>query len=133
MAKLYFRYGAMSSGKTAILLQAVYNYESRGMNVLVMKPMIDTKGEDFLVSRIGLKRQIDHLIDEDENIYETFKDKLDQIECIFIDEAQFLKLKQVDELMKLVVNNDIPIICYGLRTDFQTNGFVGSPRLLEIV
>ncbi len=132
MAKLYFRYGAMSSGKTAILLQAVYNYESRGMNVLVMKPMIDTKGEDFLVSRIGLKRQIDHLIDEDENIYETFKDKLDQIECIFIDEAQFLKLKQVDELMKLVVNNDIPIICYGLRTDFQTNGFVGSPRLLEI-
>jgi len=88
MAKLYFRYGAMSSGKTAILLQAVYNYESRGMNVLVMKPMIDTKGEDFLVSRIGLKRQIDHLIDEDENIYETFKDKLDQIECIFIDDIK---------------------------------------------
>lgn len=132
MAKLYFKYGAMNSGKTAILLQSVFNYEQRGMKVLVMKPEYDTKGGKYLVSRVGLKRKIDHLIKKEENIYKTLENKLDDIACIFIDEAQFLSPKQVDELMLLVVNKNIPIICYGLRTDFQTKGFVGSPRLLEI-
>ncbi len=132
MAKLYFKYGAMNSGKTAILLQSAFNYEQRGMKVLIMKPSTDTKGGKYLVSRVGLKRKIDHLIEENENIYKTLENKLDGISCILIDEAQFLKPKQVDELMLLVVNKDIPIICYGLRTDFQTHGFVGSPRLLEI-
>ena len=110
MAKLYFKYGAMNSGKTAILLQAVFNYEQRGMKVLVMKPEYDTKGGKYLVSRVGLKRKIDHLIKKEENIYKTLENKLDDIACIFIDEAQFLSPKQVDELMLLVVNKNIPII-----------------------
>ncbi len=132
MAKLYFKYGAMNSGKTAILLQSAFNYEQKGMKVLVLKPEIDTKGGKYIVSRIGLKRKIDHLIKSNENVYNILKDKLDNISCIFVDEAQFLKSNQVDELMQIVVNYDIPVICYGLRTDFQTNGFVGSKRLLEI-
>lgn len=132
MAKLYFRYGTMNSGKTALLLQAAFNYEQKNMKTLLMKPGLDTKGGDFLVSRIGLKRKVDHIITENENVYETMKDRLDSIACIFVDEAQFLEPKQVDELMMLVVEKNIPIICYGLRTDFQTKGFRGSSRLLEI-
>ena len=69
MAKLFFRYGAMNSGKTTILLQTAHNYEERGMKVLIIKPMVDSKGDDFIVSRIGLKRQVDHLIEEGENIF----------------------------------------------------------------
>lgn len=132
LAKLYFRYGTMNSGKTALLLQAAFNYEQRGMKVFVMKPKVDTKGGKYLVSRIGLKRKVDHLIKEDEDIYQELENRLDSISCIFIDEAQFLKPIQVDQLMKIVIRKDTPVICYGLRTDFQTNGFLGSPRLLEI-
>ena len=132
MAKLYFRYGAMNSGKTAILLQTAYNYEERGMKVLIIKPGIDTKGADFLVSRIGLKRKVDYIILEDEDIYKKLKDKLDDISCILVDEAQFLSKNQVEDLMQIVVDFDIPIICYGLRTDFRTEGFEGATRLLEI-
>lgn len=73
MAKLYFRYGAMNSGKTALLLQAAYNYEQRGMKTLVLKPSIDTKGGDYIVSRIGLERKIDHSIKKDEDIYSYLK------------------------------------------------------------
>ncbi len=132
MSKLYFKYGAMNSGKTAILLQSAFNYEQRGMKVLVMKPEIDKKGGKYLVSRIGLKRKIDYYITKDDNVYDKLKDKLDNIACIFIDEAQFLQSEQVDELMQIVVNYDVPVICYGLRTDFKTKAFTGSPRLLEI-
>ena len=132
MAKLYFRYGTMNSGKTALLLQAAFNYEQLGMKTYIMKPKVDTKGDDYLVSRIGLKRKVDHIINENENIFNEIKEDLDNIKCIFVDEAQFLKAKQIDELMMLVVAKNIPIICYGLRTDFQTKGFTGSTRLLEI-
>ena len=132
MAKLYFRYGAMNSGKTAILLQTAYNYEERGMKVLIIKPGIDTKGADFLVSRIGLQRKVDYIILEDEDIYKKLMNKLDGFSCILVDEAQFLSKKQVDSLMKIVVDFDLPIICYGLRTDFRTEGFEGATRLLEI-
>lgn len=131
MAKLYFRYGAMNCGKTALLLQAAYNYESRNMKVLVLKPSVDTKGGDSIVSRIGLERKVDHLIEPTENIYNYLKNIKD-ISCIFVDEAQFLKRKQVDDLLKIVIDKEIPVICYGLRTDFNTNGFEGSTRLLEI-
>ena len=131
MAKLYFRYGAMNCGKTALLLQAAYNYESRNMKVLVLKPSVDTKGGDSIVSRIGLERKVDHLIEPTENIYNYLKNIKD-ISCIFIDEAQFLKRKQVDDLLRIVIDKEIPVICYGLRTDFNTNGFEGSTRLLEI-
>lgn len=132
MAKLYYRYGAMNSGKTAILLQVANNYEERGMKVLILKPGIDSKGANFLVSRIGLKRKVDHIIKEDENVYKYLENNIDDIACVLIDEAQFLTKNQVEDLMQIVVDFDIPIICYGLRTDFRTEGFEGSTRLLEI-
>lgn len=132
MAKLYYRYGAMNSGKTAILLQVANNYEERGMKVLILKPGIDSKGANFLVSRIGLKRKVDHIILEDENVYKYLENNIDGVACILIDEAQFLTKNQVEDLMQVVVDFDVPIICYGLRTDFRTEGFEGSTRLLEI-
>ena len=132
MAKLFFKYGAMNSGKTTILLQTAFNYEERGMKVLILKPNIDSKGENYIISRIGLKREVDNLIIPGENVYEYIKGHDDHIKCILIDEAQFLERKQVDELMQVVVRLNIPVICYGLRTDFKNNGFPGSTRLLEI-
>lgn len=132
MAKLYYRYGAMNSGKTAILLQVANNYEERGMKVLILKPGIDSKGADYLVSRIGLKRKVDHIILEDENVYKYLENNIDGVACVLIDEAQFLTKNQVEDLMQIVVDFDVPIICYGLRTDFRTEGFEGSTRLLEI-
>lgn len=132
MAKLYYRYGAMNSGKTAILLQVANNYEERGMKVLILKPGIDSKGANFLVSRTGLKRKVDHIILEDENVYKYLENNIDGVACVLIDEAQFLTKNQVEDLMQIVVDFDVPIICYGLRTDFRTEGFEGSTRLLEI-
>ena len=132
MAKLYFRYGAMNSGKTAFLLQAVHNYEEQGMKVLVAKPLTDTKGADQLVSRIGLKRKVDYSFSKEDNIFDYIKKKKTKVSCLFIDEAQFLESIQVDQLMQVVVKLNIPVICYGLRTDFQAKGFSGSTRLLEI-
>ena len=133
MAKLYFRYGAMNSGKSTILMQVAYNYEERGMKVLVFKPAVDTKGDDKIVSRIGLERKVDHIISYEENIFDYYEEKIsDEVVCIIVDEAQFLKKEQVDQLMQIVVNYNIPIICYGLRTDFKTEGFEGATRLLEI-
>lgn len=131
MAKLYFRYGAMNSGKTALLLQVAYNYEQQGMKVLVAKPSKDTKGDLNIVSRIGLERKIDFLIKSNDNVYEIVKKKKN-ISCLLVDEAQFLEPKQVDELMQIVIKLNIPVICYGLRLDFQAKGFPGSTRLLEI-
>lgn len=131
MAKLYFRYGAMNSGKTALLLQAAYNYEQQGMKVLVAKPSKDTKGDLNIVSRIGLERKINFLIGPEENVFNIVKKKKN-ISCLLVDEAQFLEPIQVDQLMEIVVKLNIPVICYGLRTDFQTKGFPGSTRLLEL-
>ena len=74
MSKLYFRYGAMNSGKTTLLLQVAHNYEERGMNVVILKPIIDTKGDDKIITRIGLKRQVDHLIDKDEKLSKSLKE-----------------------------------------------------------
>ncbi len=132
MAKLYFRYGAMNCGKTSSLLQSIHNYEDRQLEILLLKPQVDTKGDKKVVSRIGLEREVDHLVSSDEDLfgYITSNDK--GISCIFVDEAQFLKRKQVDDLLQIVIKDDIPVICYGLRTDFNTNGFEGSTRLLEI-
>ena len=132
MSKLYFRYGAMNCGKTTALLQSVHNYESRGMKVLVLKPLVDSKGNKNIVSRIGLEREVDHLIKNNEDLYVYLSKNIDNISCIFVDEAQFLNPKQVDQLLLIVVDYDIPIICYGLRTDFNGVAFPGSPRLLEV-
>lgn len=132
MAKLFFRYGAMNCGKTALLLQTAHNYESKGMKVLVFKPSKDTKGGTKLVTRIGLERKVDHLIKPKEDIYNYIHDKCSDINCILVDEAQFLKKEQVDQLLQIVIDDNIPVICYGLRLDFSANGFEGSTRLLQI-
>lgn len=132
MAKLYFKYGAMNSGKTTTIIQTAYNYESLGMKVLVIKSSIDTKGDNYLVSRIGLKRKIDFFINDGDNIYNIIKDKYKDISCLLIDEAQFLEEAQVDQLLMIAAKLNIAVICYGLRCDFQMKGFRGSPRLLSI-
>ncbi len=134
MAKLYFRYGAMNSGKSTALMQVAYNYEERGMKVRLLKPNVDTKGDDKLVSRLGVTRKVDWVVDPKDDIYELFDDIAggEEISCILVDEAQFLTEDQVDQLMEVATLKNIPVICYGLRTDFLTNGFPGSRRLLLV-
>lgn len=132
MAKLCFKYAAMNSGKTIDLLRTAYNYEENGYKVLVLKPLIDSKGGDNVVTRIGLSRKTDYLISDTDNIIELLKDKLSDISAIFVDEAQFLKSEQIDELFKIAHLYDVAVICYGLRTDFQTKSFSGSKRLFEL-
>lgn len=132
MAKLHFRYGAMNSGKTAILIQTAFNYEERGQKVLIIKPGIDTKGNDTIVSRIGVSRKVDYLINNDDSVIDTLKNNLKNINCILVDEVQFMTRKQVEELWYITKVFDIPVIGYGLRTDFKTNGFEGSIRMFEL-
>lgn len=134
MAKLYFRYGAMSSGKTRDLMKVYYNYKEKNMDTLVMKPIVDTNGKDNLVSRDGSSLANNNLISKKDDVYQIVK-KLNlkkKISCVLIDEAQFLNPKNVDELARVVDELDIPVICYGLRADFRTKLFPGSKRLLEI-
>lgn len=133
MSKLYFRYGAMNCGKSTNLLQVAYNYEERGMNVIIIKPMTDTKGGNKVVSRLGVTREADMYLSGDKNIFNEVEEWIREkgaIHCILVDEAQFFKKHQIDELFEIAVKKDIPVICYGLRTDFQMNGFEGSTRLL---
>ncbi|MCR1951755.1 MULTISPECIES: thymidine kinase [unclassified Clostridium] len=133
MSKLYFRYGAMNSGKSTHLMQVAYNYEERGMNVALIKPFTDKKGGERLVSRLGVERKVDLVIYDEDNILEKveeYKEKNKKIDCILVDEVQFLKSKQIDQLFEIAVVLDIPVICYGLRTDFKMQGFEGSIRLL---
>ena len=133
MSKLYFRYGAMNSGESTNLMQVAYNYEERGMRVLLIKPSTDKKGGDKLVSRLGVERKVDLLIDDAQNIYDEvnkWQSEKYNIDCILVDEVQFFKANQIDELFKVAVCLDIPVICYGLRTDFKMEGFDGSTRLL---
>ena len=132
MAKLYFRYGAMNCGKTTALLQVAHNYEERGMKVKILKPGIDTKGNNKIVTRIGLKRKVDHVIKKDENLKKYLNNIEPDIECILVDDAQFLTRDQVDELFMFSKLKDKPVICYGLRSDFKTIAFPGSLRLFEI-
>lgn len=132
MAKLIFKYATMNSGKTIDLIRTVYNYEENGYKVLVMKPLIDTKGDNYIETRVGLKRKADLLISNDASIVDLLKDKLFSIKCIFIDEAQFLSENQVDELFYISKACDVSIICYGLRNNFKMHFFNGSKRLMEI-
>lgn len=132
MAKLNFVYSTMNSGKTLDLLRTVHNYEENGYKVLVIKPNIDTKGGNKIVTRLGLERVVDFLIDRDTNILELLKGKLTDIKSIFIDEAQFLRKEQVDDLFLITKIYNIDVICYGLRLDFRMEAFEGSERLLAI-
>lgn len=132
MAKLHFKYGAMNSGKTTILIQTAHNYEERDQKFIVIKPSVDTKGNKKIVSRIGAEREVDYLIDKDDIIINKIENDLDNLSCVLVDEVQFLTRKQVDELFYITKLYDIPVIGYGLRTDFKTNGFEGSMRMLEL-
>lgn len=133
MSKLYFRYGAMNSGKSTHLMQVAYNYEERGMNIVIMKPQIDSKGGEKLLSRLGVARKVDLLISENDNVFNIVKNynkETKKIDCILVDEVQFFRAFQIDQLFEISVKLNIPVICYGLRTDFRLNGFEGSTRLL---
>lgn len=133
MSKLYFRYGAMNCGKSTNLLQVAHNYEERGMKVIIIKPRTDTKGENRVVSRLGVTREVDLYLDGNADIYKSVEEWIREkgnVDCILVDEVQFFKKEQIDQLFFIAVKMDIPTICYGLRTDFQMNGFEGSERLL---
>ena len=140
MAKLYFRYGAMNSGKSTALLQAAFNYEERDQHVLLAKPAIDSKGDNAIVSRLGMSRDVDFTIAPDEDIYAAFTRERERViretgrdvSCLLVDESQFLGEGQVDDLLRIAIQEDVPVLAYGIRTDFQTVAFPGSRRLLEI-
>jgi len=122
----------MNSGKTTSLMQVAFNYEERGMNAIILKPYSDTKGNDVIVSRLGLERKVDALVSPHEDMRDIVNNfsKQKEISCVLVDEAQFLTSSQVNELLRVAVLYDIPVICYGLRTDFSCKGFPGSTRLL---
>lgn len=147
MAKLYFRYGAMNSGKSTALLQAAYNYEERGQRVLLAKPAVDTKGDGLILSRLGVSRQVDFLITPESDVRELFGAyargddpnallpsvaNLPPVAALLIDEAQFLTRQQVEDLLRIATLDGVPVLTYGIRTDFQTVVFPGSARLLEV-
>jgi thymidine kinase len=136
MGKLYFRHGAMNSGKSTALLQVAFNYEERGQNVAIVKPAVDTKGELSVVSRLGVVRDVDFVVLPAENLREKLSNHVAttgrRIDCLLVDEAQFLTREQVDQAMEIAVLDGVPVLAYGIRTDFLTNGFPGSIRLLEI-
>ena len=132
MAKLYFKYGAMGSSKTANALITKFNYEERGMRVLLIKPAMETRdGDDVVVSRIGLSAKCRPVADT-ENIYELYKNEVPPVDVIIADESQFFTPEQIDQLRRIVDECEIPVLCFGLRTDFLTNLFPGSMRLFEI-
>jgi len=130
MAKLYFRYGTVGSAKTLNLLAVAHTYESQGKNVIVIKPKVDTRfGEHLVKSRAGLQRNADYTVGDHDIIPPA---ALKNCNCLLVDEAQFLAPIFIDHLRSISINYDIPVICYGLRTDFKTNFFDGSKRLMEV-
>lgn len=131
MAKLYFKYGAMGSSKSAQALITQFNYEELGMSVWLIKPSVDTRdGADIIKSRIGLSRSA-QIITPEQDIAREYE-KLGKRDVIIADEAQFFTPEQIDQLRELVDNEEIPVLCFGLRTDFQTHFFPGARRLMEL-
>ena len=130
MAKMYFRYGAMNCGKTTALLQVAHNYEEQGMKVLLIKSQIDKKGDDNVVSRLGIKRKVDFLVPLGEKISTNID--FENINCILVDEVQFMSPEQIKELWIISKMKDIPVICYGLKTDFTGKLFDGSKAIIEL-
>lgn len=132
MAKLYFKYGAMGSAKTAQVLITKFNYEERGMRVWLIKPSTDDRdGASVIRSRIGLEAECD-VMSKDDDILASFRSTHSDINVIIADECQFFTPKQIDELRKIVDTHNVPVLCFGLRTDFKTRLFPGSKRLFEI-
>lgn len=132
MAKLTFKYATMNSGKTIDLIRTAYNYEENGYKTLILKPLVDTKGNNCISSRVGLERKVDYLISSEDNILKMLYKNLEDVKCIFVDEVQFLNRSQIDDLFVLSRVYDIAVICYGLRLNFKMESFEGSQRLLEI-
>ena len=131
MAKLYFKYGAMGSSKSAQALTTKFNYEEKGMTVWLIKPGTDTRdGADIIRSRIGLQHKA-QIIHPDDDIIKAYHEAGD-FDVIIADEAQFLTPEQIDGLRWLVDEKDIPVLCFGLRTDFLTHFFPGARRLMEL-
>lgn len=124
----------MNSGKSTALLQAAFNYEERGQEVLLAKPLTDTKGHSKIVSRLGVEREVDFLVAAGENMREAYYRArgTTPVACLLIDEAQFLTREQVDDLLRIAVQDGTPVMTYGIRTDFRTSAFPGSARLLEL-
>ena len=133
MAKLYFKYGAMGSSKSAQALITKYNYEENAMKVWLIKPSADTRdGADILRSRIGLEAKAEIIVPQ-ADIFERFAaTQLGQCDVVIVDECQFLTENQIDQLRTIVDEHAIPVLCFGLRTDFQTRLFPGSARLFEV-
>lgn len=140
MAKLYFRYGAMGSSKSANILMVRYNYEERGQYAVLLKPKVDNRdGEREIQSRIGLSAPAEYVddflneisdtwdVDNTEYLYHEKK-----VDAVLVDEAQFLSVEEIDKLSDIVDFYNIPVLCYGLRTDFLSHLFQGSRRLMEI-
>lgn len=139
MSKLYFRYGAMNSGKSTALIQVAHNYEERGQAVVLAKPATDLKAGRSIESRLGVTREVDLLITPEMNLRQEFAaerkrraNQQPEIACLLLDEAQFFTREQINQAMEIAVLDNIPVLAYGIRTDFLTNGFPGSIRLLEI-
>lgn len=135
MAKLYFKYGVVNSSKSANALMTLHNYEEQGMSVYTMKSSIDTRDYGVIKSRaIGSKKEVDMLLAPESDILKVFNyaNKTKKIDVVIVDECQFLTVKQIDSLREIVDTFDVPIICYGLKTDFRTYMFESSKRLIEL-
>lgn len=131
MAKLYFKYGAMGSSKTANALITKFNYEERNMKVWLIKPSVDKRdGENVVRSRVGLEAPADVIFPTDD-IVEIYKSR-EKVDVIVADECQFFTEDQIDQMRFIVDNYDVPVLCFGLRTDFRTKMFSGSRRLFEL-
>jgi thymidine kinase len=133
LAKLYFKYGAMGSSKTAQALITKYNYEENDLSVWLLKPSADTRdGQNILRSRIGLEAEVE-IVPPQANLEELFlKERVGSCDVIIVDECQFLTMEQIDQLRTIVDEYGIPVMCFGLRTDFRTKLFPGSLRLMEV-
>ncbi|MFC5338839.1 thymidine kinase [Leucobacter denitrificans] len=127
MAKLHFRYAAMNAGKSTALLQVAHNYDSLGKSVMIVKPVVDLKGGDRIVSRLGVEREVDYLWAAGVSLPVA-----ETLDVILVDEAQFLTVEQADELLDVAVRVGVTVIAYGLRTDFRGDSFPGAARLLSI-
>jgi len=137
MSKLSFKYGAMNSGKSDTLIKTAYNYTERGHDVITIKPGIDSKGGEDIVARAGGRVAVDILALPEMNIrseIQSFvaRQALKDLQCVLVDEAQFLSEAQIDQLHEVALLDDTSVIAYGLRTDFQRNMFPGSKRLFEL-
>ncbi len=134
MAKLHFKYGAMNSGKSDTLIKTAYNYTERGLDVVTIKPTVDTKNEQYIIARGGAKRLVDILAAPDTDLRQAIGVFMARqaLACVLVDEAQFLSGLQIEQLFDVAKVDDVSVIAYGLRADFQTQLFPGSKRLLEL-